>query len=559
MASLECIYTDLTAARVPHVVFVHGLGGDPRQTWTFDDSTTFWPAWIGADAHCTVWTLRYDAKLTGWVDGAMPLPDQGSTILDLLESEPRLKDIPLVLVGHSMGGLVIKTAVVHAMTMGVERYEKLLKQVRAVVFIATPHFGSDLANLAKAVRALLRTNDQVSDLTSHNAHLCTLNTQFRVQQKQMGFEVRSFCESRGVFLGRRFLGIAFGPRKMVVSRSSSDPHVEGDTPVHLPEDHFSICKPKDRNAQIHTSLVGILTKFAYSATEPPEVNSAIHSEPTTLMPSTVASHKADHGVTGSYAIASVLFTVYSPEKEPYYHLREIDKQIENILNFYGAWISGPCGNGKTNLVLRNLFKGKKEFLLLDLSAAVGRKGDLLMQSVYTTIRGALEFQGFQVVENKSVNVLEDISILLIKNLGDRNMILYLDEIPIDEADEFETFIENIIAVKIKIHNTNPNSNIKFVFTTIAEPRKLIKLHQQKVYENIKFIHLDKWDSKDLEALLNKIAGHLGLDFDPAVVSEIVHFGNGTPRYVKNFIKNYIMMDSWALDRVIAETQRELEI
>ncbi|MEO8381337.1 MAG: alpha/beta fold hydrolase, partial [Acidobacteriota bacterium] len=260
MATLEKLYAPQSAQGKPAVIFVHGLGGHPRETWMFDSKeTSLWPVWVGQDTGCPVWTLAYDAALSGWVDGAMPLPDQGTTVLDLLNAEKELAGAPLVLIGHSLGGLVIKTAIEHAATLGVPRYEEVLSRVRAVVFIATPHLGSDLANLALALTFLLRTNDQVRDLTQHDAQLRALNTKFRVLQQRLQFQVRTFAEMRGVFVGRKFLGVPFGRHIQVVATGNADPHVAGETAVSLPEDHFSICKPRDRNAQIHKAVVTFLS------------------------------------------------------------------------------------------------------------------------------------------------------------------------------------------------------------------------------------------------------------------------------------------------------------
>ncbi|HZW25125.1 MAG TPA: alpha/beta hydrolase [Gallionella sp.] len=131
MAQLELIHSSATSQTSPNVVFLHGLGGHARKTWMCnpEDDATLWPKWVGEDADCIIWVLGYDASLSSWTNGAMPLPDQGSAVLDLLVNEPELSKRPLVLVGHSMGGLVIKTAIAHAMTHGVKRYEEFAKKL----------------------------------------------------------------------------------------------------------------------------------------------------------------------------------------------------------------------------------------------------------------------------------------------------------------------------------------------------------------------------------------------------------------------------------------------
>ncbi len=271
MAQLLCIHKADNGSgpvRKPQLVFIHGLGGDIKSTWMHDPEVpeSLWPGWVGVDAGLTTWVLGYDAALSAWRDSAMPLPDQGSTVLDALVSESELGQADLVLVGHSLGGLVIKTALVNAMTQGVPRYEALAKRVRGVVFVATPHAGSELAKLAKSISVLLRTNEQVGNMASHDAHLRNLSDQFRHQHKKLGFGVRTFAEMRGVFVGKKFLGLRLGSELTVVDPSSSNPHVADEVPVRLPQDHFSICKPQDRKEQIHKSLL----EFLRTLTSPPD-------------------------------------------------------------------------------------------------------------------------------------------------------------------------------------------------------------------------------------------------------------------------------------------------
>lgn len=242
------------------LIFVHGLGGHPHETWMHDPKkgTSLWPVWVAEDCQCDAWTLGYDAQLTAWRDQAMPLPDQGSAVLDALAVEPGLKNRPLLLIGHSLGGLVIKTAIVQGRTQGVARHRALVERICGVVFIASPHQGSQLATLASALSLLLRTNPQVGNLRLHDAHLRSLHRQFLAQYAELRFPVRTFAETRGVLIGRRIFGINFGKHELVVDPDAAEPNVPGEVAIRLPEDHFSICKPKDRDAQIHKSLVDFI-------------------------------------------------------------------------------------------------------------------------------------------------------------------------------------------------------------------------------------------------------------------------------------------------------------
>jgi pimeloyl-ACP methyl ester carboxylesterase len=101
----------------------------------------------------------------------MPLPDQGTQIADLLAVHDGLKGRFIVLVGHSMGGLVIKTLITQTQAYGDARSRALVRRMCGVAFVATPRQGSQLATLAKAITAILRTNAQVGDMRISPYHL----------------------------------------------------------------------------------------------------------------------------------------------------------------------------------------------------------------------------------------------------------------------------------------------------------------------------------------------------------------------------------------------------
>lgn len=240
------------------LIFVHGLAGDMIDTWRHDATSRddCWPHWLGYDTGCDVWTVAYDANLSAWLGEAMPLPDQGDQVADLLAAEQGLKDRSLLLIGHSMGGLVIKTMIISGRTKGDRRIKAVVDRICGVVFIATPHTGSELAKLANAVRWILRTNEQVENLREHDSHLRILNQQFRNAVHEMSLPVRIFAERQGVPVGWQICGIRIfiGRRIVVVNPDSSDPGLYGVTAVPLASDHLNICKPAGRDQQIHKSV-----------------------------------------------------------------------------------------------------------------------------------------------------------------------------------------------------------------------------------------------------------------------------------------------------------------
>ena len=263
MADLEQVHRG-DASR-PALVFVHGLGGHLFDTWVGAGSSRddCWLHWVGQDTRCDTWTLGYDAALSRWKDQAPPLPDQATQVAHRLAVHAGLLDRKLVLVGHSMGGLVIKTLLTQTMAAGDASTQALVARVCGVVFIATPHQGSQLATLATAVGALLRTNPQVGDMHLHDAHLRQLGAAFRAHRKKFDLAVAVFAEGRDVVIPQQgwfgMLTRQVGVR--VVDPSSSDPALDGVIAVPLAEDHFSICKPAARDSQLQQGLVDFVARL----------------------------------------------------------------------------------------------------------------------------------------------------------------------------------------------------------------------------------------------------------------------------------------------------------
>lgn len=263
MALLERVY-EVSEPEAIHVVFIHGLGGDARTTWMHDpkDQATLWPIWIGEEVGCNVWVAGYGAALSGWTNAAMHLADLGEALFTALQVEPGLRGGRLVLVGHSLGGLVIKSGMTQAQALGDPQRLTLLERIAGVVFVGTPHQGSSLATVADKLRFILRTNPQVSNMVNDDAWLKLLNAQFRSLHAQRSFGVRVFFETKGLFVGRRILGLAIGRRQLIVDRNSSDPGIAGVVPTGIEGDHIEIAKPKSRRELAHKALLEFLKGMA---------------------------------------------------------------------------------------------------------------------------------------------------------------------------------------------------------------------------------------------------------------------------------------------------------
>ena len=254
-----------SSTRVCDVVFVHGLGGGSHSTWMASDPAQgFWPSWIGADfANVGVWTLGYRADVSAWTSESMPLADRGTAILETLANEG-IGERAVILIAHSMGGILAKQILRHATSFGVKRWESIAANTRGIAFLATPHAGADLAGFAELARLVLRTNEQVGELRAHHPRLRELHAWFLKFQGDQKFVCRTFCETRELRPG--ILGLSLLKGFLVVDQTSAEPHVPGEVAIPLDEDHVSICKPPDRNAPLYKSLKRFI-KEALTAAE----------------------------------------------------------------------------------------------------------------------------------------------------------------------------------------------------------------------------------------------------------------------------------------------------
>lgn len=345
------ILTRVHKASVPdalHVVFVHGLGGDARSTWMHNpkDHATLWPSWIGEEVGCNVWVAGYGAALSGWTDAAMHLSDLGEALFAALQVERDLQGHRIVLVGHSLGGLVIKSGMTQAQALGDPLRVTLLERIAGVVFMGTPHQGSSLATVADKLRLLLRTNAQVTNMVSDDAWLKLLNGQFRYLQVQRSFSVRVFFESKGVFIGRRVFGLALGRRQLIVDRNSSDPGIAGVIPTAIDGDHIEIAKPKSREALIHKALVEFLKGMASGPEGPPPGTDRRRSTPW--------ASSSDVPTTLRSASAPLLSWPSTLSDGTWLHRPELSSLIESLAAESSSthFLLGDPGCGKSSLLVR---------------------------------------------------------------------------------------------------------------------------------------------------------------------------------------------------------------
>ena len=256
------------------VVFVHGLGGDAHETWRYgkDDSSS-WPHWLGEDfPEIGVWSLDYASSPTRWISRlvnfvskkaghTMALPDRAEEVLALLVQKG-LGQRPLMFICHSMGGLLVKQLLRKANDKKDNSSpQKVVHQTKAVLFLATPHMGSLLASLVDMLRGIFGSTESIKELRKDDSHLRDLHDWYRNHAQSHGIETVTYFETKPV------KGIL-----SIVNPSSAHSGV-GCDPIPLDEDHISISRPRDREAQVYCAAQNLLQKHVFFVKDQVATNS----------------------------------------------------------------------------------------------------------------------------------------------------------------------------------------------------------------------------------------------------------------------------------------------
>ncbi|PVF91383.1 hypothetical protein CPB86DRAFT_770739, partial [Serendipita vermifera] len=140
------------------IVAVQGLGADPYWTWVSK-----------GDTQQAIWLRDFlpldipNARISSWGYNSKYMRDAPVTGLDVCGSDLLValshhrkgdmgKHLPLILIGHSFGGLVIKQALVLAQNRsGDADFQSILDTTVGVIFLGTPHRGAHSAQLAAIV------------------------------------------------------------------------------------------------------------------------------------------------------------------------------------------------------------------------------------------------------------------------------------------------------------------------------------------------------------------------------------------------------------------------
>ncbi|KFY21533.1 hypothetical protein V493_07326 [Pseudogymnoascus sp. VKM F-4281 (FW-2241)] len=188
------------------IVAVHGLSGTAYGTWTHEKGN-FWLEDLARDfPGARVFTYGYASEVC-FTQGTGNIDTFSRSLLEALKRERKSKNDrtrPIIFICHSMGGIVVKKALVTAKIED-SLFDNIRESVAAIAFLSTPHRGSSstdlplilagVANFALlgATRFLGTTrSDLIEALKKDSLGLKDISSNFRNQTINMN--IASFTE-----------------------------------------------------------------------------------------------------------------------------------------------------------------------------------------------------------------------------------------------------------------------------------------------------------------------------------------------------------------------------
>ncbi|KAI1074605.1 hypothetical protein F5B20DRAFT_586079 [Whalleya microplaca] len=199
---LTVLHDPVIDTPVVDLIFVHGLNGGSQSTWTKGPDSNFWPKfWLPHDdafADVRIHTFGYHSSVSR--ESVLNIQDFSRFLLGAIcdaPTIPRSQNVPLVLIGHSMGGLVIKKA--YVLAHNTSEFNHLVERICAMFFLGVPHRGAEIAQALNRLLALQGARPFVNDLLPSSPALESLNDEFPLFSNKL--RLFSFFETRPMNYG----------------------------------------------------------------------------------------------------------------------------------------------------------------------------------------------------------------------------------------------------------------------------------------------------------------------------------------------------------------------
>ncbi|MCK4080415.1 MULTISPECIES: esterase/lipase family protein [Acinetobacter] len=323
-----------------YIIFVHGLTGKVGTTWGL------FPQLLSEDPTLGDYRVKefgYYSPNFAWIKPAPSISSIANGVLSDIRAECDLENDDIILVGHSMGGIVIKKLLLRLNAQGIKH------NISKVCFFDVPHDGSGLAKIAKYISW---RNKHLKSLVSNSTDLDDIHEQWVDKRIDQHLDILSIIDANETIVS-------------AMSSKSIFRHHQIETINNV--DHSSIVKPKTAN----DNIVIHLKKFIKSKRSLGKFNSQIGKPIYEWLKYDERKHELPYKTDSARQLAFDSLTQALESETPYVRL------------------TGLSGLGKSRLILE--YKNHKniddeDFLVLngaDLETAIKNEISRLSESGVT--------------------------------------------------------------------------------------------------------------------------------------------------------------------------------
>ncbi|KAI0547520.1 hypothetical protein F4679DRAFT_574719 [Xylaria curta] len=288
---LHVLHSPGAEKRTVDILLIHGLGGTSLRTWCHGrDLDNLWPQlWLPLEEGFSTarnLTYGYNSHFSKKDQASLAIGDFSNDLLFRMKysetGSERLGQVPIVILAHSMGGLVFKKAFIHGLLN--DEFRDIVSMIKSVLFLATPHRGTDLAEtLNKILTSSIfghTPKDYVMELARKSLTIDELNESFRHHASKL--RIFSFYET---------LSTAIGPLSiMVLEKNTAVLGYPRETPQPLSANHHDVCKFKSREDANYLSVLGALRSVVEPALPDSVGGENGHSEEDLTLVKTLLGH-----------------------------------------------------------------------------------------------------------------------------------------------------------------------------------------------------------------------------------------------------------------------------
>ncbi|KAI0474192.1 hypothetical protein F4859DRAFT_514734 [Xylaria cf. heliscus] len=260
------------------IILVHGLNGDPQKTWTAKNGV-FWPADLLPvslrEARANVLVYGYNADVYSKKHGSSPSDNfiymHAQTLVTSLthyRKDELTSSNPIIWVCHSLGGILVKRALLYSndlRTSQHEDYRSLYVSTYGMVFLGTPHTGSDIASWGTVLQAMSDAVVPRSFFQSESVLLRTLKRDNETLQNINNHFLDVYQRFKILMAHENHKTDLKGTKMLVVDATSAGPQLPGVTYYAIEATHSGMCKFDGRNAPGYRTIATAVREWVSDA------------------------------------------------------------------------------------------------------------------------------------------------------------------------------------------------------------------------------------------------------------------------------------------------------